>query len=326
MSYEIVTPESAAINLEKMIQVGTVPGLQRERALSVMKAMPAGEFAYSVSFGKSVVRVTGDGKIMPAPQRTGVSKDSEQAIIGISEPTLSFEEAALLTGVSEKIEAVTVAGAAPANKRGPHGMIRAGLVLLVAPGGVGKTPLAHMLAQYDVASYAVVRAGEPLAGYTSNRDRIAKSLALAMYHCSDVVLDSIKDLLSSSGGGSMKGGISREALLDLSSWATTAANLGVTLYVPLNPSSKDLIASMIEAATSNATTVFSNEGKTGPEWVWGSRTGEGLPRESGKFTFAEQPRVTSATANSNTKGLVMRADPVSTANMRGIVSRTQSKV
>lgn len=326
MSFEIITPESAEANALKLLQVGATPGLQRERAMSAMKAMPSGEFAYSVSFGKSVVRVTGEGKLMPAPQRVGVSKDSEQVVVGIAEPTLSFEEAALLTGVSERIEAVTVAGAAPANKRGPHGMIRAGLVLLVAPGGVGKTPLAHMLAQYDVASYAVVRAGEPLAGYTSNRDRIAKSIALAMYQSSDVVLDSIKDLLSSSGGGSMKGGISREALLDLSSWATTAANLGVTLYVPLNPSSKDLIESMVEVAASNATTVFHNDGKSGPEWTWSSRTGEGLPRESGKLTFAKKPAGPTTGDFPGTKGIAMRADPVSAANMRGIVSRTQSKV
>lgn len=325
MSFEIVTAESAVLSAAKIAEVGATPGLQREKALAVMKAMPKGEFAYSVSFGKSVVRVTGDGQIMAAPKRAGVSKDSEEAVIGVSEPALSFEEAATLTGVSEKIEAVTVAGSAPANKRGPHGMIRAGLALLVAPGGVGKTPLAHMLAQYDADSYAVVRAGEPLAGYTSNRDRIAESLALAMYNCSDVVLDSIKDLLSSSGGGAMKGGISREALLDLSSWATTAANLGVTIYVPLNPSSKDLIEAMIEVADSNATTVFSNDGKTGPDWAWSSRTGEGMPRESGVFTFAESAK-TKTSAPSSSGGIAMRADPLSAANMRGIVSRTQSKV
>lgn len=325
MSFEIITAESAVLSAAKIAEVGATPGLQREKALAVIKAMPKGEFAYSVSFGKSVVRVTGDGQIMAAPKRAGVSKDSEEAVIGISEPVLSFEEAATLTGVSEKIEAVTVAGSAPANKRGPHGMIRAGLALLVAPGGVGKTPLAHMLAQYDVDSYAVVRAGEPLAGYTSNRDRIAKSLALAMYHCSDVVLDSIKDLLSSSGGGAMKGGISREALLDLSSWATTAANLGVTIYVPLNPSSKDLIEAMVEVADSNATTVFSNDGRTGPDWAWSSRTGEGMPRESGVFTFAESAK-TKTSAPSSSGGIAMRADPLSAANMRGIVSRTQSKV
>lgn len=325
MSYEIITASSAAAAAIKALEVGTTPGLQREKALAVMGAMPKGEFAYSVSFGKSVVRITGDGQVMPAPKRAGVAKESEEAVVGISEPTLSFEEAATLTGVSEKIEAVTVAGSAPANKVGPHGMIRAGLVLLVAPGGVGKTPLAHMLAQHGVESYAVVRAGEPLAGYTSNRDRIAKSLGLAMYHSSDVVLDSIKDLLSSSGGGAMKGGISREALLDLSSWATTAANLGVTIYVPLNPSSKDLIEAMTEVANSNATTVFSNDGKTGAEWDWSSRTGEGMPRESGKLMFAEGDK-SKANTTSVSNGLTMRADPLSAANMRGIVSRTQSKV
>lgn len=325
MSYEIITAESAAATAVRAIEVGSTPGLQREKVLAVMKAMPKGEFAYSVSFGKSVVRITGDGQIMPAPKRIGVSKDSEEVVVGVSEPTLSFEEAATLTGVSEKIEAVTVAGSAPANKQGPHGMIRAGLALLVAPGGVGKTPLAHMLAQHGVKSYAVVRAGEPLAGYTSNRDRIAKSLALAMYHSSDVVLDSIKDLLSSSGGGAMKGGISREALLDLSSWATTAANLGVTIYVPLNPSSKDLIEAMVEVASSNATTVFSNDGKTGAEWAWSSRTGEGMPRESGTLTFTEKAKTKSG-GPASPGGIAMRADPLSTANMRGIVSRTQSKV
>lgn len=325
MSYAIITQESAAKAALDAVTVGTTPGLQREKAVAVMLAMPKGEFAYSVSFGKSVARVTGDGQIMPSPKKVGVSKDSEEAIVGLSDPVLSFEEAATLTGVSGKIEAVTIAGSAPANKMGPHGMIRAGLVLLVAPGGVGKTPLAHMLAQYGVQQYAVVRAGEPLAGYTSNRDRIAKSIGLAMYHCGDVVLDSIKDLLSASGGGAMKGGISREALLDLSSWATTAANLGVTIYVPLNPSSKDLIEAMIEVANSNATSVFSNDGKSGSEWTWSSRTGEGMPRESGKLNFSEQMR-NKAEVSSDSGGIAMRADPLSASNLRGILSRTQSKV
>lgn len=326
MSFAIITPDSAAKTAVELVKVGTTPGLQREKALAVMAAMSKGEFAFSVSFGKSVARITGDGQVMPNPKKVGVAKESEEAVIGLSEPALSFEEAATLTGVSEKIEAVTVAGSAPANKPGPHGMLRAGLVLLVAPGGVGKTPLAHMLAQYGVSQHAVVRAGEPLAGYTSNRDRIAKSIGLAMHQCSDVVIDSIKDLLSSSGGGAMKGGISREALLDLSSWATTAANLGVTLYVPLNPSSKELIEAMVEVADSNATTVFSNDGKSGPEWSWTSRTGEGLPRESGKFNFSKTETDAKSDPANGAGGIAMRADPISSSNMRGILSRTQSQV
>lgn len=324
MSFEVVRTDEYSKHIEKIIEVGNTPGLQRQKALNAMKAMTGDAFAFSVSFGKSIARVTGDGTLMPAPKKAAVDKNDESVVLGLAEPVLSFEEAATLTGLSEQLEAVTVAGSAPANKQGPHGMTRAGLALLVAPGGVGKSPLAHHLAGYGVSEYAIVRAGEPLAGYTANRDRIAKSLAVAMYNCSDVVLDSIKDLLSSSGGGAMKGGISREALLDLSSWASTAASLGVTLYVPLNPSSKDLIDQMIEVANSNATTVFSNHGGS-TSWAWTARTGEGLERDSGSYDFkrAASPKLA---ASQHQGGLVMRADATESVNLRGIVSRTQSNV
>lgn len=325
MSFELIKTGDYPLHLDRIDEVGTTPGLQRGKVTSVMRAMPKGTFAFSVSFGKSIARMTGDGTLMPNPKKASIDKNDESVVLGLAEPTLSFEEAATLTGLSEELESVTIAGSAPANKRGPHGLIRAGLMLIVAPGGVGKSPLAHHLAGYDVAQYAVVRAGEPLAGYTANRDRIAKALAQAMYNCSDVVLDSIKDLLSSSGGGAMKGGISREALLDLSSWASTAASLGVTLYVPLNPSSKELIDQMIEVAASNATTVFSNHGGTSA-WAWTARTGEGLPRESGTYEFKTTGRGVQVSSLSPDGGIEMRADPTKTVNLRGILSRTQSNV
>lgn len=325
MTYSQIVSANRASELDAIRSIGAVPGLQRTKALNVLRTLGATEFAYSVSFGKAVARITGDGTIMASPKKVGVAKNSEEAVLGLTEPVLSYEDAATLTGTSTALDNVVIAGSAPANKLGPKGLlIPAGLCLLVAPGGVGKTPLAHMLAAHEVESYGVVRAGEPLAGYSSNRERIARAIATAMYHNSDVVLDSIKDLLSSSGGGAMKGGISREALLDLSSWASTAAALGVTLYVPLNPSSKDLIDGMIEVAASNATLVVANHGN-GTNWSWAARTGEGLSRTVASLEFAEE-RPAVQTEPSTPGGIAMRADPVSKANLRGIVARTQSKI
>lgn len=160
-------------------------------------------------------------------------------------------------------------------------VIPSGLCLVVGGGGVGKTPLCHALAGYGRDNYGVVRAGEPLAGYSVDHDVVSASLGVAMYECDSIVLDSIKDLLA-KGGSAMKSGISRSALVEMTAWSILAHALGVTLYVPLNPSSddKEVVALMVEAARSNATSTIAYSGgdERSSQWTYYARQGEALPR------------------------------------------------
>jgi hypothetical protein len=141
------------------------------------------------------------------------------------------------------------------------------------------------MAAAGVSTYSVVRVGEPLAGYASSHESIAYSIAVAILDSADVVLDSIKDLLS-GGGAAMKSGLSREALTSLSSWASTACDAGCTIYIPVNPSTPDqeVLELLAEAGKSNATMLVTPA--SGNTWAYFNRKGEGLPRSTGKFDLS----------------------------------------
>lgn len=192
---------------------------------------------------------------------------------------------------------LTMTGAAPLNKTVNGFDIPCGVCLIVGGGGVGKTPLAWSLASSphdrderpDLHSFGVSRIGEPLAGYTSDDVQTVASIMQNMLSCSDVVIDSIKDLLSSARGAAMKSGLSRDALSVLSSWSSLACVMGVTLYVPVNPSTAEpeVVEVLAEAARSNATCtiVARSEGV----WDYFARTGEGLPRKAGQLVTSFDP-------------------------------------
>lgn len=161
---------------------------------------------------------------------------------------------------------------------------KAGLCAIVGGGGVGKTPLAHALAG-AAPSYSVVRFGEPFAGYTTDPDECAFQLAHAIFHQRAVVFDSVKDILA-GGGSAMKSGLSRDALVALSSWSIAAANCGCTLFVPVNPSTSDpeTLEVLVEALKSNVSAVIHSRG---PEtWEYSCRTREGGNRSSGRLNAA----------------------------------------
>jgi hypothetical protein len=181
--------------------------------------------------------------------------------------------------------------------------IPAGLCLLVGGAAAGKTPLAHALAGFGDRDYHVVRYGEPLSGYITNEDDAAFHVAKALLSKHDVVLDSVKDVLSLMGGAAMKSGLSREVLPLFSRWATIAADIGVTLYVPVNPSSPDdeVISLLVEATKSNATMTIYSDG--GDKWSFVARRGEGLQRESGALTARYLPDGTVEIRNGATSAL-----------------------
>jgi len=174
-------------------------------------------------------------------------------------------------------------GSAPTNKVS-HGLrIPNGVAIVIGGANAAKTPVTHMLAGLNDADYAALRYGEPLSGYLADEKLGAKALAECLFYNSDVVLDSVKDILALATGGAMKSGISRGALPLLSRWGAVAASVGSTLYIPLNPSSADqeVVDLLVEAAQSNATMTISVVADG--VWKYSSRRGEGLKREGGTF-------------------------------------------
>lgn len=175
---------------------------------------------------------------------------------------------------------------------------KAGLCAIVGGGGVGKTPLAHTLAG-AAPSYSVIRFGEPFAGYTTDSDECAFQLVDAMYHHRAVVFDSVKDILA-GGGSAMKSGLSRDALVALSSWSIAAANCGCTLFVPVNPSTTDpeTLEILVEALKSNVSAVIHSRGRE--DWEYSCRTREGGNRTSGRLSATwRNGRLTLSTVRSD---------------------------
>lgn len=186
------------------------------------------------------------------------------------------------SGVSPKLACPTP-GSAPGNKKIGSMIVPSGSIGILAGGGHGKSPLATALAAEGVKNFSMVRVGEPLAGYASSslsKESIAYSIAVAMLDSSDVVIDSIKDLLS-SGGNLMKSGLSRGALITLSDWASAACDAGCSLYIPINPSdtSDEVLELMIQAGKTNTTSLITVQ--NGNTWTYYNRTGESLPRITG---------------------------------------------
>lgn len=280
MAYAIMKKDQQEQRLQELLELATNPGLQRERALRALAKLKTG-YAFTISYGKGIARVAANG--LPYEGRvddyaeTGSDKKTDVEVI-------HDDPAGMETGLASSLSEIVVPGSAPMNKALGSIHIPCGICVIVAKGGAGKTPLAHHLAGAGVDEYATIRVGEPFAGYTTNRRTVARDLGRALITHSDVVLDSIKDLMA-EGGAAMKGGIARAALNDLSAWATQAAALGSTIYIPLNPSGDaQLVELMVEVARSNATMTISH--RSGAEWEYSARTGEGLERVSGVYSFS----------------------------------------
>lgn len=185
------------------------------------------------------------------------------------------------------------AGSIPYNGTFNGIAIPAGIILLVAPSGVGKSPFAQALARSVQASTpsakntapGIVRTGEPFIGYQHSRLQVAASIALGIASFDALVVDSIKDLLSSDGGAAMKGGISRSAIGVLSDWGAAAAACGCTMIVPVNPGvdDPDTYNAVVQACRSNGTATFWSDGNS-DRWDYDIRTGEGLARATGSIS------------------------------------------
>lgn len=258
---ELMETAQMARRIEMLLAAADRTGDRRRDFLASVQALADDEPAVCMAYGDVSVAVNKDGKAL-------FDEDGKLA---------KFP-----TGVGAACRSL-LPGSAPGNKRIGTILIPSGVCGIVAGGGEGKTPLAHSLASSEVPSYSVVRVGEPLAGYASSsfsQESIAYSLAISILESSDIVLDSIKDLLS-GGGAAMKSGLSREALTSLSGWASTACDAGCTIYIPINPSTPDpeVLQLLIEAGKSNATMLVAP--LAGSEWNYFNRKGEGLQRTVG---------------------------------------------
>lgn len=319
MAYAVINKETHEKHVQALLELASTPGLQRSRAVPVLKEL-GGRYALRVSYGRGVAQIAGNGSVY-----AGVVDEHAEEIVdkngNVVAPQVTHDDpAGMEVGLATPLSKVVIAGSAPMNKAIDTIHIPCGICVIVAKGGAGKTPLAHHLAGTGVDEYATIRVGEPFAGYTTNRNTVARDLGRAMVTHSDIVLDSIKDLLA-GGGSAMKGGIARDALTDLSAWAIQAAALGTTIYVPLNPSGDaELVELMTEVAKSNATMTISH--LRADEWGYSSRTGEGMERVSGIYRFT---RTASPQTRTEREMLVkFDASNVSRDSFAGLLQRSRS--
>lgn len=273
MSYERMSTSKDALNQRKKLleHLHDDVGTRRRNVLGIL-AIQQSDFALAIKFGRGVARV----------DKTGADVASEDADDKEDSSTPLVAKGLTLNPALRN----PVMGSVPGNKRLGLLVIPCGVCLIVGPGGVGKSPLAQALAGAGVESFGMVRVGEPLSGYSSTEKETAQYIAKSMLLDTDVVIDSVKDLLS-SGGGAMKSGITRDSLITLSEWSSLACDLGVTLYIPVNPSSADsaVLELLAEAARSNATSTIIYD--KGDKWSYVGRTGEGLERVSTNITFTK---------------------------------------
>lgn len=274
-AYGVIKTSDAASRLEKLQQEASLPGAQRQRFIKSLSLIDDDDYAVCIKYNRSFSSISKQGTVPVS----FVEVDGEQV------PA----ERKYDVGVNPKLKNYEM-GAAPANKLVGGAVIPCGVCLVIGGGGSGKTPLAHALAAHGVSEYAIVRIGEPLAGYTSDNEVAASSLARALLSHDNIVLDSIKDLLSSGGGSAMKSGISRDALVSLSGWAIAACEVGSTIYIPVNPSTKDkdVLDLLVEISKSNATMTVVND--SGGQWSYYCRSGEGLERKEGKLSLTFDAR------------------------------------
>ncbi|UNI73394.1 NTPase [Pseudomonas phage ER16] len=287
-------------------------GERRQHVLGLLSTMDG--LALQVKFGRGIGQADTKGNVFMkevAPEEESAEAATFSRIAkGVTiDPRLSMEDP------------MAVMGAAYGNKKIGNLIIPCGVCLIVGPGGSGKTPLAHTLASYGVHDYGIVRIGEPLAGYSGSEKATAENIARGIVLESDLVIDSIKDLLA-SGGSLMKGGISRDALITLSEWSAIACDMGTTLYIPVNPSSAEpeMLALLGEAARSNATSTILHAGDS--RWEYIGRTGEGLTRTKASITFRDDQltiegrSVVSVPDREAAQAVVAKID-----NYRGAISR-----
>lgn len=306
MTYRIMQSDQASRAVRTAELEAAHADLSRKTAVrQIMEdGLPSGPIL-TVRFGRGIATLDERGEAMSRRDQLSKTKIApEESDADSAHEARPVHQFTIVEALKHPVK-----GSAPGNKRFGRVTIPCGVCLIIGPGGVGKTPLAHALAAAGTEVYGVVDAGEPLSGYSASADEYAARLAQAMLRESSVVVDSIKDILS-SGKNPMKSGLSREGLLAVSEWSALACDLGTTLFVPLNPSSNDpeVYDMVVEAASSNATSMIVWHASK-RKWELSYRTGEGLPRVAAvdvQFTgdYVTIDHVGAAVVNSESRGPV----------------------
>lgn len=163
-----------------------------------------------------------------------------------------------------------------------------GCYVILGSSGSGKTPFLASLAESGFRHH-FIKHGEPFPGYTAGDGPLFSQLGSALLRQEPqlILVDSLKDLLSMEGAA-MRGGISRTALLALSTISIAAADMGHCVIAIVNPSSADasVMSEFTEAVTSSVTGVFA---KSAQGWTVTYRPGEGQQRRTGLFSRPNTP-------------------------------------
>lgn len=159
--------------------------------------------------------------------------------------------------------------------------IPSGIVMVVGPADVGKTPLAMHIAERTGG--LLIRHGEPFPRYTITREELAMQILEAAQHTNVIVVDSLKDLARDSTGAAMSDGLNSGFFTMMSQWSSLFASYGKSLIVPVNfaTTRSDAVSSALQSIRSNATMLI--ESVEDGCWDWVMRTAVGAKRTSGKF-------------------------------------------
>jgi hypothetical protein len=261
-------------------------GVIRAKTKTVLSAMSAEQLALVMNFGHEAIALNSQGEELVTTQYEEDEETGDQRVVGSS----VVDARRLTRGWHADFRMFSVPGMVPTNKVVDGLRIPCGVVLVVGGASTAKTPMVHALAGAGGSRYGVVRYGEPLGGYTTDQRVAALDLGRALIQCSDIVFDSIKDLLAFAPGGAMSSGLSRGSFPILSDLSAIAASVGATIYVPMNPSTPDpeIMTMIVEAARSNVamvvTTTSVDEAAGTAKWHALTRLGEGLKRESVEFS------------------------------------------
>lgn len=286
----------------------TSAGAARAATHIVISEVAENQPVLVMNFGNEAIALNKDGAEI-VDEKTSEGEDG--SVIVVEKVTRDARK--MTRGWHVPLSNVVDPGSVPTNKMLGDLRIPCGVVLVIGGAATAKTPMVHALASASVEEYAIVRYGEPLAGYIVDARDAAVALGAAMIRESDIVFDSIKDLLAYAPGGAMASGLSRGSLPVLSDLSAMASSVGCTIYVPLNPSTpnEDVVTMLVEAAKSNVamvvTTVSVNEKLGTANWTALIRRGEGLVRDLVTFeSHFDKESVLHIGSSATNKGRVVR--------------------
>lgn len=118
-----------------------------------------------------------------------------------------------------------------------------GATAILAPGGVGKTPMLEKFAKaFEAEGRAIRRCafGEPRGEYESDYCELMLTLASALYYGEDVFLDSMKNPVYDLPGGLGVGGASNALWTTLSDFSSIFDRMGLSFVALINPTTADV--------------------------------------------------------------------------------------